>query len=118
MTKIAAFFIAIFLILSSFLGLQPYGMFRQVYCQGEVYFYNYQPEMHIPATLEKDAPELTYIGKITSITRKYAEPSKELQGNRWEQWGGKVYLHEDGYLYFFPVFGDAFTLISSYDALA
>jgi len=83
-----------------------------VFYQGEVYSHalGVPPGINVPATLDKDAEELTYVGEITSITKKYAAPAKELQGNYWDMWHGAVYLHEDGYLYLFPVLGDACTL--------
>ena len=117
MTKIAAFFISIYLLLLPFFGLQIYGGGYQVLYQGDVYGHplGVPPSYHIPATLEKDAPELTYIGQVSSITKKYAEPSEELQGNHLSQWRGEVYWHEDGYLYLFPVprLGEPYTLLPS-----
>jgi len=112
MHKIIMIMISAIMTLLSFVGLcrPPVGLFHQVLYQGELYHHNYHPDYSIPATLEKDAPALTYIGRITSISRKYALPTKELQGNHWDQRYAELYLHEDGYLYLFPLRGNAYTL--------
>ena len=119
MKIIYAIIITVVVFFQNTFGLLPIGGSYQVLYQGDVYYHygSAPPGINIPATLEKDAPALIYIGKISSISKKYATPSEELQGNYFSQWRAEVYLHEDGYLYLFPVRGNAYTLVSSYDVL-